>query len=538
LPKLSLRPFQAEDVALIRKHNYNVLVANAPGTGKTIEVLACVLQDPARLTPALIVCPSSVVTNWCREARKWLGAQYRIHAIKNRSRPLPRKRAHIMVVPWALLAEREAELRSYGFRLLVADEAHFGKNPEALRSQALMEIAKKTPHKLLLTGTPIINSSTELEAIHAYFGDGGPPCMIRRLLEDVAPDIPPKTRSRVYVQLRRKDRERYRKLNEDFSNWLEQEMARRLAEGEARAAAARALAAEALVKVGYLRRLLGEAKVYAAADWASRAVRLGEPVVLFAEHQEVIRRVQVLLRRQRIGCVVIDGSTSRKNRQKAIDDFQAGKVPVFIGSKAAKEGITLVRARNLMFLERYFTGADEDQAEDRIRRIGQLFRTTIWQLHATETIDDRMAEIVDMKRELVREAIGAEDIADHDEAAVAQLVEQWSRHVEPAKAKPTKLGLGKPLPALPNPAETCQVIFRGSRWSASTSRAWMRMHGYSIIQMSEAPHRVQAWHHPASRFVHGTFTTVDVASDVQVIVGKVRAESTRTGKRQASGARR
>ena len=130
---------------------------------------------------------------------------------------------------------------------------------------------------------------------------------------------------------------------------------------------------------------------------------------------------------------------------------------MFIGSKAAKEGITLTRARHLLFIERYFTSADEDQAEDRIRRIGQRHPTTIWHLHATGTIDDRMVEIIGSKRRIIRQAIGTEDIRDRDEDAVARLVDQWSAHVEPNKTTTLKLGLGRAMPPLPNPAETCQA---------------------------------------------------------------------------------
>lgn len=534
VPELILRPFQEEDVQFLKENDYNALVANAPGTGKTIEVLACIKRDIAKLTPALIVCPSSVVTNWCREARKWLG-RVRIHAVKDMKSPIPRKRAHIMVVPWSMLADRELELAHYGFKMLVADEAHFAKNPEAQRSQALMTISKKVNHRLLLTGTPIVNTSLELDAINSYFGTTEPPPMIRRLLEDVAPDIPPKVRSRLTVRLRQKDRRRYMRLDADFTEWLEAELRKRMDAGEAEAAAARALAAEALVKVGYLRRVLGESKVYAAADWASRAARLGEPVVLFAEHQEVIRRLQILLRKQRIKFVTIDGNSTRKKRQKAIDDFQQGRTAVFIGSKAAKEGITLTRARHLMFVERYFTAADEEQAEDRIRRIGQRSKTTIWQLHAQDTIDDRLSDIVETKRRIVRQAIGTADIREKDEDAVARLVAKWNTHLQPKRDKPVALGLSKPLPPLPPTPNVHQIVFGKPRWNERSAQVWMAMHGYHYAQFGTQGHLVRMWNHDAMKFVPNTFKTIQLAKDVHAIIGTRKPDSTR---RKRKGSRR
>jgi len=532
VPELILRPFQEEDVQFLQKHDYNALVANAPGTGKTIEVLSCIKRDMAKLTPALIVCPSSVVTNWCREARKWLG-RVRIHAIKDMKGPIPRKRAHIMVVPWSMLTDRELDLTSYGFKMLVADEAHFAKNPEAQRSQSLMAISQKVNHRLLLTGTPIVNTSLELDAINSYFGTTESPPMIRRLLEDVAPDIPPKVRSRLTIRLRRKDRQRYMRLDADFTDWLEMELRKRMDAGEAQAAAARALAAEALVKVGYLRRVLGESKVYAAADWASRAARLGEPVVLFAEHQEVIRRLKILLRKQRIKFVVIDGNSTRKARQKAIDSFQQGKTAVFIGSKAAKEGITLTRARHLMFVERYFTAADEEQAEDRIRRIGQRSKTTIWHLHAQDTIDDRLSDIVETKRRIVREAIGTEDIREKDEDAVARLVSKWNTHLQPKRDKPVSLGLSKPLLPLPPTPNVHQVVFAKPRWNERSAQVWMAMHGYHYAQFGTQGHLIRMWNHDALKFIPKSFKTIQLAKDVHAIVGTRKPDSTRRRRRKS-----
>lgn len=532
MPALTLRPFQQEDVDFLVKHDYNALIANAPGTGKTIEVLACIKRDIPKLTPALIVCPSSVVTNWCREARKWVG-RIAIHAIKDQKSPIPRKRAHVMVVPWSMLSDRELELAHYGFKMLVADEAHFAKNPEAQRSQALMTISKRVNHRLLLTGTPIVNTSLELDAINSYFRSSEAPPMIRRLLEDVAPDIPPKSRSRLTIRLRQKDRQRYMRLDADFTEWLETELQKRMNAGEAHAAAARALAAEALVKVGYLRRVLGESKVYAAADWASRAARLGEPVVLFAEHQEVIRRLKILLRKQRIKFVCIDGNTTRKARQKAIDTFQEGRVAVFIGSKAAKEGITLHRARHLLFVERYFTAADEEQAEDRIRRIGQKAKTTIWHLHAQDTIDDRLSDIVETKRRIVRNAIGSEDIREKPEESVARLIGKWNTHLQPKRDKPVALGLSKPLPPLPPTPNVHQIVFARPRWNERSARVWMAMHGYHYAHLRDQGHAVTVWNHKATQFVPRTFKTVRIAKDISAIVGTRRPESTRRKKRRS-----
>jgi SNF2 family DNA or RNA helicase len=517
----ALRPFQQEDVDFIKEHDYNVLVASSPGTGKTPLALSCVTGDRVKLTPTVVVCPASVVTNWCREAKKWVPGAV-IHAVADLGSPMPRKRVDIVVISWALLADRYLDLVALKPKFIIADEVHYVKESEALRSQAFSIVARRTPHMILLSGTPVVNKSGELATIKSYFNVAGEVPMIRRLLEDVLPEIPPKSRSTLSVRLRPKDAADYQRAEEDFADWLDRELKRRMSLGEAKAAAERALAAEALTKTGYLRRLLGLAKVPSAVDWISRAVRVGEPVVVFCEHQEVVTRLQKLLTKQNIRHVTIDGGTGRKQRQHAIDTFQAGFAPVFIGTKAAKEGITLTRARNLLFVERYFTSADEEQAEDRIRRFGQKYETTIWFLHAAGTLDDRLSEIIDTKRRLVNEIIGGSTVEETEEDAVRELIAAWHdnavKHHQP-DAEPTDLGLGKPLPPLPDPRECYQLTFKKPRWAKPSATVWCAMHGFRITEMAATTAGVRVTSVPLARFVPGTFSTVQVSADITAVLG-------------------
>jgi len=516
----TLRPFQAEDVAFIKKNDYRVLVANAPGTGKSPTSLACVNGDRVKLTPTVIICPASVVTNWCREAKKWVPGAV-IHAVTDLTSKMPTRKVDVFVISWALLSERYLDLAAVKPQFIIGDEIHLAKNEDALRTQALAILARRTPHMILLSGTPLVNRPAELETIKGLFGTQEVP-MIRRILEDVLPEIPPKTRSLLRVRMRPKDEADYRKAQKEFAEWLEEELARRLSAGEARAAAERALAAEALTKTGYLRRLVGLAKVPAAIDWISKAVRVGEPVVVFCEHQEVVSRLQRFLTKQRIRHVTIDGGTGRKQRQAAIDAFQNGLCPVFIGTKAAKEGITLTRGRNLLFVERYFTSADEEQAEDRIRRFGQSHPTTVWFLHANDTLDDRLQEIIETKRKLVAEHIGSATVEETEEEAVLELIAAWhenaAKHHQP-NAEATDLGLGKPLPPLPSASEVLRLSFKPGRWNESSARAWATMHGYRTTSVTAKEGLVRVNVVPLDRFIPGEFRTVQVSADISVVIG-------------------
>ena len=314
-------------------------------------------------------------------------------------------------------------------------------------------------------------------------GSSNPP-MIRRLLEDVAPDIPPKTRAVLPVYLPPRIAAEYRKAVEEFEKWLKEVLCERMSQAQADIAVRRSLAAEALVKIGYLRRIVGRGKVNAAVDWAARAVRLGEPVVLFAEHSAVIAQMMKQMRKQRLRYVSITGTTSKKQREANINAFQNGEVPIFIASKAGGTGITLTRARHLCFVERFWTSAEEEQAEDRIRRITQKYRTKIWFLHATGTIDERIAAIIERKRRMIRNAIGSENTAVNPESTVMDIIASWSKHVEaPVHNGDAMLGLVRALPPLPSPAETHMIVFKGPRWNKAAVRSWAKMNAYHIMSI-------------------------------------------------------
>jgi len=512
-----LRPFQQEDLDTLTANGYRALIANAPGTGKTILCLSAIMRNPDKLLPAIIICPASVVRNWRKEARDWAPGM-RVHLVEDTTSPLPKRQYDIYVLSWALLATRWQELALKHPQLIIGDEIHFAKNEDALRTQAMSSLCARSPHLLLLSGTPIINDTDELDSINGLFG-AKRPVMIRRLLEDVAKDIPEKTRARVSVELPSRVAARYTSAAEDFAAWLEKEMAQRMSRGEAEDAAARALAAEALVKIGYLRRILAIGKVYAAADFTARLVRAGEPVVLFAEHQAVIRRLEKCLRKQRIPFVTIDGSTSSKARHQAVIDFQRNKIPVFIGSKAAKEGLTLTAARHLIFVERYWTAAEEEQGEDRIRRIGQKHPTKIWFLHVPQTVDDRISAIIDRKRRIVRQAIGAAVVAETPEATVAALLAEWSSHAGAPLMETTELGLTEPLPPLPKAREVYVIRFREKRWTPEGALKWCKMLGFRPQRSTPTKTGFEFTIQPADQFVPGTFKLFRVAQDIAMYMG-------------------
>ena len=517
LAKYKLKAFQREDVNKIKKANLRALVASAPGTGKTCVALSSVLETGKWSLPCLIVCPSSVTRNWAKEIKLWAPG-LRSHIIEDTNGKIPSD-MEVYIISWALLDPRCMELLGMEFRSIVGDECHLIKNPDAIRSQAFYKISRgKNMGILLLSGTPLVNRPEEMGVLQALFEKT--PLLIRRLLEDVAPEVPKKKRSYLYIKLRDRAQAEYERAVSDFEQWLRKKKEELLGEGMAESAVERALSAEAFVKFGYLRRLLAESKVPAAVDWVSRAVRVGEPVVVFLEHGEPLARFSEGLREQRIRHEIIEGATPPKKRQRYVDEFQANKFPVIICTDAGAEGITLHAARHLLIVERSLTSAKEEQKEDRIRRLGQRFPTTIWFLHATGTLDDRLDVIIKTKRVIIRDAIGSEDTAESEAATVESLVRNWGQLVNTKARKITELGRTDPLPPLPSPGGAHAILFSGERWKAQSAARWCRMNGYMPTGSFDMDTRFKLIINPADLFKPNQFTAFKVCSDVKVIVGK------------------
>ena len=532
-----LRPTQHEDVQALLRHGLRAIIANAPGTGKTATTICALSSTRLTRTPALIIAPASVTINWAREFATW-APDLKVRVLDGPDTPPTDLRDDdVIILSWALLSPRIEQLASLPWKCVVADEAHFAKNPDADRSLALRDLCTPDRGLLLLTGTPIVNTLHEMEQLEGLFAEGKP-LLLRRLLSEVAPDIPPKKRSYLYIELDAKTRRDYKAAEEDFEGWLRSAQKGLIEEGYSESEIERKLAAEALVKIGYLRRLLGAGKVRAAADFAARTVRIGEPLVIFCEHQATVKGLSKCLRRQRLRHGILDGSTTSKQRQTLIDLFQRNRIPLLICTKAGSVGITLHAARHMLFVERFYTAAEEDQSEDRIRRIGQRFKTTIWFLHVPETVDDRVDTIVREKRQLVADTIGDEVIAESDARTVAELLRTWSSRSNVEKPEYSDLGVAPPLPPLPSPSDTHMVIFSAERWTKDGAARWCHMNGYYADRVVATGAVLKLRVHPANVFREQKFSLVRVAKDIQVIVGtrlaKPQERVVRTQMRHAS----
>jgi SWI/SNF-related matrix-associated actin-dependent regulator 1 of chromatin subfamily A len=430
-----LKPFQRAGVSYLLSQR-RAFLADEQGLGKTIEALATLEADGAY--PAVVVCPASLKLNWLRELARWLpgrsvralagtsgGGAAEVSGEAPGGRESGEGPADVTVVNYDILAARLEELRALCPRALVLDESHYCKNAAAQRTQAAQRLAGAVPDEglvLALTGTPVMNRPPELIAQLRIlgrlgdFGSGaqfgrrfrGPDahlrlhwhlrarCFVRRLKADVLPQLPPKTRSVVPIEL--DNAVEYRLAERDVVAWL-QSQPLDLRELDAKIAAA--LRAERLVRLNALKLLAARGKLHAALAWIHDFCSSGEPLVVFAHHREIQRAVLERFPK----ALHILGQDGHAARDRALRTFQASAGEenrlIVCSMDVAGQGITLTRSSSVAFLELDWTPAKHDQAEDRCHRIGQQDAVNASYLLAADTIDETIATLLDRKRAVI-----------------------------------------------------------------------------------------------------------------------------------------
>jgi hypothetical protein len=434
-----LRPFQgaAVDYALRARRTF---LSDEPGLGKTVQALATL--EAAGAYPALVVAPASLRINWLREAERWL--PHRTAAgLSGGDAVGP---ADLSVASYEIAHTLVAGATAAPPRALVLDESHFCKNPAARRTQAVTAIADALPEDaivLLLSGTPVLNRPEELAPQLRILGRveeiGGErrfarvyargqeldtlnrrlrrTCFVRRRKADVLRHLPAK--QRVIVPVAIANATEYRAAQSDVARWVREQaeadaaFQREVAglDEEARAAAIRergrdaeqrARRAQALVRITQLALMAARGKLDSAREWIASFLSTGEKLVVFTRHREI--GDALLEAFPDAACAT--GRLDADGRAAEVQRFQTDDACRLIvcSLDAAGVGLTMTAASNVAFVELGWTPAAHDQAEDRVHRIGQQEAVTAWYLLAADTIDERIAAVIDRKRTLIQAA--------------------------------------------------------------------------------------------------------------------------------------
>jgi len=454
---LELMRHQARFVESARAGHRSYLLADEPGLGKTAQALLA--ADVANAYPLLVVVPNVVKVNWSREVEKW--TPHRTSTVVHGDGDDIDAFADIVIVNYEVLDRHVAWLSRRGFHGMIVDEAHFIKNKDSQRSKNVQTLSKsirqQTPEPLLiaLTGTPLINQIEDFRMIWQFLGwiDEKKPLprlmaaleeteltpvdpgffsaarrvvtemgMVRRKKVDVAADIPARRIADIPVEL---DGEAGRSIREAeralIARLLERYRRLRASRPDADAADLIRLVAAAELEeskqggatgdnVFTMVRRIGQAKATPAADYTVNLARNVGKVVFFAKHIDVMDAAEEYFARAGLRTVSIRGDQTSKTRQAEIDAFQNDPdVAVAVCSlTAAGVGVNLQAASNVVLAELSWTNAEQTQAIDRVHRIGQELPVTAWRIIAAQTIDGRIAELIDSKAGLAARALDGE----------------------------------------------------------------------------------------------------------------------------------
>ena len=428
--RAKLRPYQLEGVKWLYVHarrRLSGILADEMGLGKTLQTIA-LLGTLEEQSPFLIVCPKSLIYNWQNEFQMWDNS---IKAIVLTGTPQERESTlkaneHnrvALITSYDSLRNDSSFYEGVHFAAIVLDEGQNIANVYAKKTKAVKNL--DASHRFVLTGTPIQNSLADLWSIFdfmmpGYFepykqfnyiygtlGEGMEatkqllmdkiaPFILKRTKKDVLKDLPPKEERLLIVAMNDEQRRLYdayfEKIN--FSRF----------EGKLQILAALTRLREICVDPAIFLENAEDVseKMNVAIDLIRQAISEGHKILLFSTFATALKHLLSRLEEIGIPASFIYGDTPSHRRIELAEEFnKTSKVKVMLVSlKAGGTGLNLVGADTVIHLDPWWNLAAETQASDRAHRIGQKRRVTIFKLICKDTVEEKVIQLQEMKREL------------------------------------------------------------------------------------------------------------------------------------------
>lgn len=450
----TLRPYQERGyqwLVTMRELGFGALLADDMGLGKTVQVISVLLDGVQQAgAKSLIICPTSLLGNWQREFSRFApGLKLYVHHGSDRYREerfLQEYRACDVVLTTYQLAGRDAkELRSAEWTTVVLDEAQYIKNYGTKQAQSVMKLS--APHRIAMTGTPVENRLSELWSIfqflnpgylgtHAsfrtrYTGSGGEqqaaelqklrklvaPFLLRRIKSDpdIRKDLPEKIELKSYCSLTVEQARLYQSVTAELLDQI----------GSQSGIARKGLVLSSLTRLKQIcdhpELVVGSRPAKTAAFGRSgKMERLGELLDMIMDNGEgaliftqYVRMGELLQERltERYGVrpFFLHGGVPKAERDQMVRAFQEGEgSPIFVLSlKAGGVGLNLTRANHVVHYDRWWNPAVENQATDRVFRIGQQKNVEVHKLICQGTLEERIDELIERKKTLSEQVVGS-----------------------------------------------------------------------------------------------------------------------------------
>ncbi|MGN0907561.1 MAG: SNF2-related protein, partial [Bullifex sp.] len=447
-----LRPYQKDGFRWLKTlHDcgFGGILADEMGLGKTVQVIAFIacLKEKGKGGPSLVVCPSSLVYNWEAEVRKFAPSLnvMVVSGIPSVRRMLlfGYREADVIITSYDSLKRDTGLYEGRRFHLCFLDEAQYIKNHDTEAAKSVKKIESDV--RFALTGTPIENRLSELWSIFDFLMSGYlrtydafrtefeipvmkeknreasvrlqklvSPFILRRLKSDVLKDLPEKLEEVSLCELTGEQRKLYdarvHLIRKDIENSSDEEFSKNRLMILSELTRLRQLCCDP--SLCYENFMEPSAKLEATMELIERAIDEGHRMLLFSQFTSMLSRIAAELDRRHIMYFTITGATAKEERVRLVDAFNRGNTPVFLISlKAGGTGLNLTGADVVIHYDPWWNGAVQDQATDRAHRIGQTKVVTVYSMIAKDTIEEKIKELQESKKDLADEILSGEHVS-------------------------------------------------------------------------------------------------------------------------------
>lgn len=428
----------------LHTHHFHGILADDMGLGKTLQMLAFLQdqKDKNGIKPNLVIAPTSVVFNWQRESEKFTpDLKVLVHSGSSRAKDIKNiEELDIVLTSYALFRRDSEMLMKKNWRCVVLDEAQNIKNYRSKTAQLVKEL--QADQRWAVTGTPLENRLSELWSIFSFLMPGflgnynhfknvyqQPieivqdeevlerlrkriyPFIMRRLKGEVARELPPKTEITQYCEMVPEQKKLYQQMlmacREEVFDEVEKN-------GIERSQVSIFTALLRLRQICCHPSLIGKKKDVESGKMLEFEELLLEilsenhRVLVFSQFVEMLTLLKALLEKNNIEYEYLDGRT--RNREKHIHNFQNNeKVKVFLISlRAGGTGINLTAADYVIHYDPWWNPAVEDQATDRVHRLGQTRHVFAYKMITKDSVEEKILGLQEKKKSLARGILSAD----------------------------------------------------------------------------------------------------------------------------------
>ena len=434
-------------------YRFGGVLADEMGLGKTLQSIAYLLSEHQEGKnvglPSLVVAPASLIYNWYHEFGKFapeLKTMVISGSKKERAELLSAMtNTDVIITSYPLLRRDIESYAEFTFHALILDEAQTVKNYESLTAQAVNEL--KARQRFALTGTPIENSLDELWSIYETVFPGLfpernafhnmsrdevarriKPFMLRRVKTDVLRELPDKIESIDHSELAEEQKKLYiaylSKLQKETAATLEadgfQKSRMKILAGLTRL---RQLCCHPSLFVENYRG--GSGKMERLLELVEECRSGGKRMLIFSQFTEMLKLIRSAFDRRGWSYFYLDGGTPAAERVEMCERFNEGQRDMFLISlRAGGTGLNLTGADTVILYDLWWNPAVEQQAADRAHRIGQKNVVHVIRMIARGTVEDKIYELQQRKRDLINEVIqsGGADISSLTEEEIRELL--------------------------------------------------------------------------------------------------------------------